>query len=65
MNRDIERNLRSVSWESHVDEELSRVQVTSNRLGTETIVGCCLRARGHGDWRGREEREREREESSH
>jgi hypothetical protein len=47
-------NLRSVFWEAHVDEELSRVQVTSDRLGAETIVGHrCLRTRGHRDWRER------------
>ena len=54
-------NLRSVSGEAHVDEQLPRVQVTSDRLRTETIVGRCHRTRGHGDCRregGRGEKER-------
>ena len=44
-------NLRSVSGEAHVDEQLPRVQVTSDRLRTETIVCRCHRTRGHGDCR--------------
>ena len=58
-------NLRPVSGEAHVDEQLSRVQVTSDRLRTETIVGRCHRTRGHGDCRRDGERERERERSMH
>ena len=53
-------DLRSVSWEAHVDEQLSRVQVASNRLRAETIVSR-YRTRRDGDWKRERERERERE----